>query len=116
MWWWLVMPALGGEPEALDELVELVPALAEEDPRLAAAVVRYAERHGIARTIRNARELAALLDAWEQNPRELDGLKKNMRKRHPHNHPRDILERAMDCRIAHVHQDLSGRELRQDVR
>jgi processive 1,2-diacylglycerol beta-glucosyltransferase len=78
--------------------------------------LRYAERHGIARTIRNARELAALLDAWEQSPRDLDELKKNMRKRHPHNHPRDILERALDCRIAYVHQDLSGHEPRQDVR
>ncbi len=78
--------------------------------------VRYAERHGIARTIRNAREIAAVLGAWEQSPRELDDLKKNMRKRHPHNHPRDILERAMDCRIAPVDRVLDKPQLRQDVR
>ena len=70
--------------------------------------VRYGMRHGIARTIRNAGEVGEILDAWEKNPHELNELKGNARDRHPVRHPRDILERATDCRLVDVEQNRSG--------
>ncbi len=77
--------------------------------------VRYGMRHGIARAIRNAGEVGEILDAWEQSPHELNELKRNMRDRHPVRHPRDILERATNCRLVNVAQDVSGSQMGQDL-
>ena len=78
--------------------------------------VRYATRHGIGRTIRSAGQVANVLDAWEQNARELNEMRRNMRERRPPHHPREILERAAECRIASVDPDDCGLQRRQDVR
>ena len=78
--------------------------------------VRYGTRHGIARTIRSAGDVAEILDAWERDPGELNELREKMRERHPAYHPRDILERAMDCRLADFAPDLPGWQMRQDIR
>jgi processive 1,2-diacylglycerol beta-glucosyltransferase len=78
--------------------------------------VRYGARHGIARTIRRAGEVGEILDAWEQSPHELDALKKNLRNRQPARHPRDILERAADCRLGTFEQRISDTRTGQGIR
>ncbi len=77
--------------------------------------VRYAMRHRIARTIRNAGDVADLLDAWERNPHELGEMRRNMRERRPACHPREILEQATGCRIAGVDAHVHDQEKVQDV-
>ncbi len=78
--------------------------------------MRYGMRRGIVRTIRNTGEVGEILDAREQNPHELDELKRIMRDRYPVRHLRDILERATDSRPVNVAQDLPGWHMRQDYR
>jgi processive 1,2-diacylglycerol beta-glucosyltransferase len=77
---------------------------------------RYCVRHGIARTIRNAVEVGGVLDAWEQNSVELNALARNMRDRRPVRHPREILERATNCRIVDMQQDIVSPQTRREAR
>ncbi len=78
--------------------------------------VRYGVRHGIARTIRNAGEVPEILDTWEMNPHELGKLEENVRDRHPARHPRDILERATDCRLGNFEQSRFDTHTGQGIR
>ena len=78
--------------------------------------VRYGVRHGIARTIGRAGEVAEILDAWEQNPHELGELEKNLRDRYPARHPRDILERAADSPVGSFEPSIADTHTGQGIR
>lgn len=61
--------------------------------------VRFALRHGIASSIRSAREIGELLDTWDRHPGELERIKRAMEHVRPSLGPRDIIEKATACPI-----------------
>jgi processive 1,2-diacylglycerol beta-glucosyltransferase len=63
---------------------------------------RYAAHHRFATLICRAAEVGEVLDGWERNPHELSELRANMRARQPVCHPRDILDRVANCRLANA--------------
>jgi processive 1,2-diacylglycerol beta-glucosyltransferase len=58
--------------------------------------VKFCRKHGLARTIHHADELATIVQEWAQNPTEPAAIRQHMQEIRPSSTPRDILSAVSD--------------------